>query len=65
MVLRKKTIDNRLRFIPKSEQTRKKIIEPNTKKILQIPENKIKMFHKTIKISLKVFQYKDSSILNE
>ena len=32
MVLRKITIDNSVRYIPKSEQTKERDIKPNTKK---------------------------------
>ena len=45
MVLRKITVDNSVRYIPKSEQTKQ--IEPNTIR----KKNKTKMFHKTLKTS--------------
>ena len=41
--------DNGVKYVPKSEQTRE--IKQNTIKINQLQENKIKIFHKTIKNS--------------
>ena len=66
MTLRKITIDNNVRYIPKSEQT-KEIKQNKTKKnkvnkfnlfheeVNQTQENKSKIFHKTIKSSLKTW----------
>ena len=45
MALRKITVDNSVRYIPKSEQTKEKGITPNTRKII----NKTKTFQKTKK----------------
>ena len=58
MTLRKINIDNSVRYIPKSEQTR----ENKTK---TIPRNQNKKFHKTIKTLLIMFQHQDSNSLNE
>ena len=58
MTLRKVTIDNGVRYIPKSEQTR-------AKKTKTIPRKKTKKFHKTIKSFLIMFQHQDSNSLNE
>ena len=55
MVLRRITVDNSVRFIPKSEQSKEKVIKPKTIKNIQILENETKIFHKTIKVSLKNF----------
>ena len=66
MILRKITFDNSVRYVKKSEQTRKN--KPNMTKIKknkvnkinlfqeevnQTRENKIKIFHKILKNSLK------------
>ena len=51
MTLRKITIDNSVRYIPKSEQTKEKQIEPKPKKLVHFPVNRAKIFSKTIKIS--------------
>ena len=64
MVLRKITVDNSVRYIPESEQTREsKPIKMKNKKVNkfnlfqeevnQTRENKINIFRKTIKNSLK------------
>ena len=53
MVPRKKTIDNSVRYIPKSEQTRDKDKKPNKIKNKSLLANKVKVFHKTMKNSLK------------
>ena len=56
MVLRKITVDNSVRYIPKSEQT-KEIKQNKTKKNkfnpFQEKENQTKKFHETVKNSLK------------
>ena len=46
MVLRKPTIDNSVRHIPKIEGTKERDIKPNTKKIFN---KRKKMFQKTFK----------------
>ena len=58
MTLRKISIDNSVRYIPKSEQ----MSENKTK---TIPRKQNKKFHKTIKSYLKKFQHQDSNSLNE
>ena len=59
MTLRKITIDNSVRYIPKSEQM------SENKKQKQFLVNKTKKFHKTIKSFLIMFQHQDSNSLNE
>ena len=63
MTLRKITIDDSVRYIPKPEQTR----ENKTKTIKSGSPlvNKTKKFHKTIRNFLIVFQHQDSNFLNE
>ena len=51
MTLRKITIDNSVRFIPKSEQTSE--IKQNTIKNKSSPRKQKKVFHKIVKNSLK------------
>ena len=58
MTLRKITIDNSVRYFPKSQQ----MIENKTK---TIPRKQKKKFHKTIKSFLIIFQHQDSNSLNE
>ena len=53
MVLRRIIIDNSLRYIPKSKQTREN--KDNTIKNKSTPRNKTKIFHKTKKGFLKNF----------
>ena len=57
MTLRKTNIDNSVRYISKNEQTKRDI---KAGMIIQSLENKIKIFQKTIKNSLKIWQHKDS-----
>ena len=63
MTLRKITIDNSVRYIPKNEQTNEKIIKQKQQKLVNSLVNKTKKHHKTIKNSLKIFQHQDSYIL--
>ena len=49
MTLRKITIDNSVRYIPKSEKTREN--NQKQKKLVQFLVNKTKIFHKTVKNS--------------
>ena len=65
MVLRKITIDNSVRSIPKSEQTKERDIKSKTIKLFHYLANKTKQFQKIIQSSLKMFQHKESNILNE
>ena len=61
MTMRKITIDNSFRYIPKSEQTREN--KTKTIKAGSLPR-KQKKLHKTIKSSLIMFQHQDSNSLN-
>ena len=51
MTLRKITIDNSVRFIPKSEQTKEKNIKPKTTKAGSLPRKQNINIHKTVKNS--------------
>ena len=42
MTLRKITIDNRVRYVPKSEQTKEKNYKPKTTKAASLPRKKNK-----------------------
>ena len=53
MVLRKITIDNSVRYIPKSEQTKEKDIKPKTKKTGSLPRKQNKNISQNKKNSLK------------
>ena len=64
MVLRKITIDNSVKYIPITEKEIKQNTTKNKKfNLFQEEANKIKIFHKTVKNSLKLFQHQDSNIL--
>ena len=63
MILRKITIDNSVRYIPKSEQTKE--IKPKTIKTGSLPRKQNKNISQNSKNSLKIFQLQDSNILNE
>ena len=63
MTLRKITIDNSVRYIPKNEQTKEKNNKPKTTKAGSLPRKQNKKHHKTIKNSLKIFQHQDSIVL--
>ena len=65
MVLRRITVDNSVRHIPKTEQSKEKDIKPNTIKKNSNPRKQNKIFHKTIKSFLTKFQHKDLAFLNE
>ena len=47
----------------KMDKQKKKIINQKQQKLVHFLENKIKIFHKTVKNSLKTFQHQDSNIL--
>ena len=49
MTLRKITVDNSVRYIPKSEQTKEKNIKPKATKAGSLPRKKTKTFHKIVK----------------
>ena len=65
MVLRKKTIDNSVRYLPKSEQYKEKDIKPNTIKNISSPRKQSENLSLKNKKSLKTFQYKDLVSLKE
>ena len=53
MTLRKKTIDNSVRYIPKSEQTKDKQTKPKPKKAGSLPRKQNKNFSQNSKKFLK------------
>ena len=55
MVSRKITIDNSVKCISKSEQTKEKDIKPKTIQAGSLPRKQNKKIHKTIKKSLKTW----------
>ena len=59
MVLNKTTIDNSVRYILKTEQTKKRDVKPKTIKPGSLPRKQNKKIHKTIKSSLIMFQHQD------
>ena len=63
MVLRKIIIDNSVRYIPMIEKQKKEIINQKQQKLVRFLVNRIKIFHKIVKSSLKRFQHQDSNIL--
>ena len=63
MTLRKITIDNSVRYIPKGEQTRENEKKYDKGEINSWKAKKI--FHKTIKNSLIMWQQNDLPYLNE
>ena len=63
MKLRKITIDNSVRYIPKSEQMRQN--KTKTIKAGSLPRKQNKKLQKTIKSFLIMFQHQDSNSLNE
>ena len=65
MTLRKITIDNSVRYVPKSEQTKERVSKQKQQKLVLFHVNKTKKFHKTIKSFLVMFQHQDSNSLNE
>ena len=56
MALRKITIDNSVRYVPKTEKPKKRRLK---QKLVHFQEDKTKIRHKTIKDSLKFFQHQD------
>ena len=53
MVLRKITVDNSVRYIPKSEQTKEKEIKPKTTKASSLPRKQNKNISQNSKNFLK------------
>ena len=54
MVLRKITVDDSVRYTPKTEQTKERESKPKTTKAGSLPRKKIKLFHEIVKNSLKM-----------
>ena len=54
---KKITFDNSVRYVPTSEQTKEKEIEP--KKLIHSLGNKTKIFQKRLKNSFKILQQED------
>ena len=63
MTLRKITIDNSVRYIPKMNKQKKKIINQKQQKLVHFLVNRIRIFHKIVKSSLEKIQHQDSIIL--
>ena len=63
MTLRKITIDNSVRYIPKNEQTKEKNNKPKTTKAGSLPRKQNKNISQIVKSSLEIFQHQDSNIL--
>ena len=62
MTLRKITVDNSVKHVPQSDQTRE--IKPNTIRNF-FPEKQIKKISQNIKNIIKSYQRKDSEMLND
>ena len=65
MVLRKITIDNSVRYIPKTEQTKEKNTKPKTIKAGSLTRKQNKSISQNNKKLLKMCQQKDLVSLNE
>ena len=64
MTIRKTTIGNSVRYIPKAKKTRES--KPNIKKLSHFFVNKTKIFRKILlKTLLKILPQKDMPYLNE
>ena len=59
MVLRKITIDNSVKYIPKSEQTKEKNYKPKTTKVGALPRKQNKNISQNSKKFLKKWQQVD------
>ena len=59
MTLRKITIDNSVRYIPRSQQTREREIKPKTKKAGSLPLKQIKIISKNNEKFPKMWQQED------
>ena len=59
MVFRKIPIDNSVRYIPKSEQSKEKENKPKTINLVHFLVNKTKIFHKITKNLLQILQQED------
>ena len=65
MVLRKITIDNSVRYVPKTEQTKEKNTKPKTTKAGSLPRKKNKNLSQNKKNLLMILQQVDLEYLNE
>ena len=65
MTLRKITIDNSVRYVPKSEQTKERVSKPKTTKAGSIPRKQNQKVSQNNKNFLIMFQHQDSNSLNE
>ena len=63
MVLRKKTIDNSVRYVPKNEKTKEREIKPKTIKAGSLPRKQSKKFSKNSKKFVKDFTASGFGIL--
>ena len=54
MVLRKITVDNSVRYIPKMNKQKKKILNQRQLKLVHYLVDKTKIFHEIVKNSLKI-----------
>ena len=65
MTLRKITIDNSVRYVPKSEQTKEKNYKPKTTKAGSLPRKQNKNNSQNGKKFLKMWQQVDLQYLKE
>ena len=65
MVLRKISIDNSVRYVSKSEQTKEKNIKPKTIKADSLPRRQNKTISRNSKIFLNIVAAVDLVSLNE
>ena len=63
MTLRKITVDNSVRYVPKSEQTKEKNIKPKTIKAGSLPRRQNKNISQNSKIFVKDFAASGFAIL--
>ena len=63
MTLRKITVDNSVRYVPKSEQTKEKNIKPKTIKAGSLPPRQNKNISRNSKIFVKDFAASGFAIL--
>ena len=61
----KKTIDNRVRYIPIGEKTKEKEVKPKTIKVGSLPRKQNKNFSTIIQNLLKILQREDLEYSNE
>ena len=63
MTLRKITVDNSVRYVPKSEKTKETDLKPKKRKAGSLPRKQDKNFQKIIKNLLKILQQADLEYL--